>query len=50
MPHADAGRLKRCEQLFEDFCTVTSSVRQGIPVNVSVIEPRVSEADEPSAA
>lgn len=35
---ADHGRLARCEQLFEDFCIVTASVRQGIPVNVSVRE------------
>ncbi len=35
---ADAGRLHRCEQLFEDFCIVTASVRQGIPVNVTVAE------------
>jgi hypothetical protein len=35
----DRARLVRCEQLFEDFCIVTESVRQGIPVNVSVAEP-----------
>jgi organic hydroperoxide reductase OsmC/OhrA len=32
----DSARLERCEALFEDFCMVTESVRQGIPVNVSV--------------
>jgi len=36
---ADAGRLHRCGRLFEDFCIVTESVRQGIPVNVKVAEP-----------
>jgi organic hydroperoxide reductase OsmC/OhrA len=35
----DRPRLQRCEQLFEDFCIVTESVRRGIPVNVKVIEP-----------
>jgi uncharacterized OsmC-like protein len=34
----DRSRLERCEQLFEDFCVVTQSVRQGIPVNVTVKE------------
>jgi len=32
----DRGRLKRCVELFEDFCIVSQSVRQGIPVNVEV--------------
>lgn len=34
VPDADLARLQRCEGLFEDFCIVTQSVRQGIPVNV----------------
>jgi len=32
----DRARLDRCGNLFEDFCIVTQSVRQGIPVNVTV--------------
>jgi organic hydroperoxide reductase OsmC/OhrA len=35
----DRQRLQRCEQLFEDFCIVTESVRRGIPVTVKVTEP-----------
>ena len=30
------GRFERCLGMFEDFCVVTASVRQGIPVQVSV--------------
>lgn len=29
-------RLKRCLNLFEDFCVVTASVRDGIPIEVTV--------------
>lgn len=32
-------RLKRCEQLFEDFCIVTQSVRGGIDVSVELERP-----------
>jgi uncharacterized OsmC-like protein len=32
----DVTRLERCEGLFEDFCTVTASVKHGIPVHVSL--------------
>jgi organic hydroperoxide reductase OsmC/OhrA len=35
----DRNRFERCEQLFEDFCVVTESVRRGIPVSVKVIDP-----------
>jgi len=31
-----AARLGRCAELFEGFCVVTASVRQGIPVKVDV--------------
>ena len=39
----DRPRLERCEQLFEDFCIVTESVRRGIPVNVKIVEPATSK-------
>nr|VFJ97597.1 MAG: Uncharacterized OsmC-related protein [Candidatus Kentron sp. LFY]VFK00270.1 MAG: Uncharacterized OsmC-related protein [Candidatus Kentron sp. LFY]VFK18824.1 MAG: Uncharacterized OsmC-related protein [Candidatus Kentron sp. LFY] len=29
-------RLKRCLELFEDFCVVTDSVKKGIPIQVTV--------------
>jgi len=37
--HQDRARVERCENLFEDFCVVTESVRRGIPVNVTVAAP-----------
>lgn len=30
----DALKLARCRELFEHFCIVTASIRQGIPVDV----------------
>jgi uncharacterized OsmC-like protein len=38
-PEVDEGKakqLERCVEIFEEFCIVTSSVRQGIPINVTV--------------
>lgn len=29
-------KLKRCLELFEDFCVVSASIRQGIPIQVTV--------------
>ncbi len=36
IPEEQRDRFERCRSLFEDYCVVTESVRQGIPVNVSV--------------
>jgi uncharacterized OsmC-like protein len=33
---AGSSKLARCKDLFEDFCTVSASIRQGIPIKVSV--------------
>jgi len=33
-----AARMKRCLDLFEDFCVVTASIREGIPVAVEVVD------------
>lgn len=33
---AQRPQLERCLELFEDFCVVTASVRQGVPVAVRV--------------
>jgi organic hydroperoxide reductase OsmC/OhrA len=36
VPPEQRERMRRCLGLFEDFCTVTESVRQGIHVDVEV--------------
>jgi len=33
---AHLDRLERCKTLFEDFCVVSSAVRQGVPIAVTV--------------
>jgi organic hydroperoxide reductase OsmC/OhrA len=33
---ADVPRMGRCLEIFEDFCTVTAAVRQGVHVRVTV--------------
>jgi len=33
---AEQPRMRRCLEVFEDFCIVTASVRQGIQVDVAV--------------
>lgn len=38
------ARLARCREIFEDFCIVTESVRQGIAVEVEVVLPGVGGA------
>lgn len=35
-PGVDDAALQKCLPLFEDFCTVTASIRQGIDVDVAV--------------
>lgn len=39
----DRDRTERCIELFEDFCIVTRSVRQGFDVDVSVIDQEGTE-------
>ncbi len=52
VPESERQKALRCLDLFEDFCVVTQSIRQGIPVQVSVKgleDLRVSGAvDDPS--
>lgn len=48
LPH-----LERCLAQFEDFCIVTESVRQGVPVHVAVLDAAgnaVHERGEPALA
>lgn len=35
-----AARTKRCLDLFEDFCVVSASLREGFPVSVAVLNER----------
>ncbi len=39
-PESTGPRFDRCLGLFEDFCVVTESVRNGIDVDVSVVRPQ----------
>lgn len=41
-----AQRLNRCLDLFEDYCIVTASIRKGIAVKVTVVDPRGNELME----
>lgn len=38
-PGASPERLRRCLEIFEDYCVVTQSVREGIDVDVAVRDP-----------
>jgi organic hydroperoxide reductase OsmC/OhrA len=44
-PDGDDGKarskLDRCKQLFQDFCTVSTSLEGAFPIHVSVAEPAV---------
>ncbi|MCC7497990.1 MAG: OsmC family protein [Bryobacterales bacterium] len=45
---ADRSRALRCLELFEDYCVVTQSVRDGIEVEVSVVGFPRTRAGEPA--
>jgi organic hydroperoxide reductase OsmC/OhrA len=34
----ESPRFPRCKDLFEDFCVVSASIRQGIPMKVTVVD------------
>ena len=36
LPGTDPAQAAKCFELFEDFCTVTGSVRQALPVGVRI--------------
>jgi hypothetical protein len=33
---AQSPRFNRCKDLFEDFCVVSASIREGVPIKVQV--------------
>ncbi len=35
---AQSKRFDRCKALFEDFCVVSASIRQGIPIRVQITD------------
>jgi organic hydroperoxide reductase OsmC/OhrA len=39
VPPGERAGLERCQAIFQDYCTVTESVREGIPVTVSFAQP-----------
>jgi organic hydroperoxide reductase OsmC/OhrA len=41
LDESDRERFSRCLAVFEDYCTVTASVRQGVPVRTQVAPPAV---------
>ncbi|NEX19249.1 OsmC family peroxiredoxin [Thiorhodococcus mannitoliphagus] len=34
----ESARFGRCKALFEDFCVVSASIREGIPMKVTVVD------------
>jgi hypothetical protein len=36
VPEEHLKQLERCAEIFENFCIVSPSVRQGIPIKVTV--------------
>lgn len=44
VPPEERDRMGRCLEVFEDYCVVTESVREGIPVAVEVVAAPVLSA------
>lgn len=38
LPGSEPAQVKKCLEMFEDFCVVTASVRKGLPVGVKVVD------------
>jgi len=46
-PHTEGGpRFERCREVFEDFCIVTQSVKEGIDIDVEVFPVRPKDGKQ----
>jgi len=45
VPPGERAGLERCQAIFQDYCTVTESVREGISVTVSFTQPAPDTGD-----
>jgi organic hydroperoxide reductase OsmC/OhrA len=45
VPAGERAGLERCQAVFQDYCTVTESIREGISVTVSFTQPAPDTGD-----
>jgi uncharacterized OsmC-like protein len=44
----DPNKLERCLEIFQDFCIVSQSIKQGIPVQVEILRTNAQRSDMPA--